>query len=84
MTFRLFKNDVTRIFWLSIFSVKFVGWEQDWAQYFMPLARSQFSTQWNIYERAFFYESSEQLKTVNFREKSLPCDVRPGSKYASL
>ena len=29
VTFRLFKNDVTHIFWLSIFSVYFVGWEQE-------------------------------------------------------
>ena len=28
-TFRLFKNDVTHIFWLSIFSAEFVGWGQE-------------------------------------------------------
>ena len=53
-TFRLFKNDVKYIFWLSIFSAKFVGCEQEWAQYFKPLARSLFSTQLNICDGVFF------------------------------
>ena len=47
-TFRLFKSNVTHIFWLSIFSALFVGWEQERAQYFKPLAGSLFSTQSNI------------------------------------
>ena len=25
----LFKNDITHIFWLSIFSAEFVGWEEE-------------------------------------------------------
>ena len=35
----LFKNDVTHVFRLSNISALFVDWEQDWAQYFKPLAK---------------------------------------------
>ena len=31
-----FSKMMSYIFWLSIFSVQFVGWEQKWAQYVKP------------------------------------------------
>ena len=43
-TFRVFKNNVTHIFRLSIYSAWIEDWEQAWAQYFKPLAWSLFST----------------------------------------
>ena len=52
-TFGLFKNNITHIFWLSVFSAWFVGWEQKWAQCFKPLARSLFTTQSNICDGVF-------------------------------
>ena len=62
--FRLFKNDVTNIFWLSIFSAGFVGWEQKWAQYLKPLARSLFSTQSNIWNWVFLAKIVSTLKPL--------------------
>ena len=53
-TFRVFKNNVTSIFRLSIYAAWFEDWEQAWAQYFKPLAWSLFSTQSNICDGAFF------------------------------
>ena len=52
-TFRVFKNNVTHIFRLSIYSTWFEDWEQVWAQYFKPLTWSLFSTQSNICDGAF-------------------------------
>ena len=52
-TFRVFKNNVTHIFRLSIYSAWFEDWEQAWAQYFKPLSWSLFSTQSNICDGAF-------------------------------
>ena len=43
-TFRVFKNNVTPSFRLSIFLAKFENWEQERAQYFKPLSWSLFST----------------------------------------
>ena len=40
-TFCLFRNDVTPIFRLGIFSASFVDLEQEWAQHFKFLARNQ-------------------------------------------
>ena len=37
----LFEKDITHIFCLSIFSAQFVDWEQEWAQCFKSIARSQ-------------------------------------------
>ena len=52
-TFRVFKNNVTRIFRQSIYSAWFEDWEQAWAQYFNPLAWSLFSTQSNMRDGGF-------------------------------
>ena len=78
LTFCLFKDVVTHIFSLNIFSFLFVGWGQEWAQYFKLLARSLYSTQSNICDWVFFAKNSLQLKTVKyFREKApLWCSTR--------
>ena len=49
-----FSKTISNIFssWVY-FSVYFVRWEQEWAQYFQPLARSLFSTQSNICDGPF-------------------------------
>ena len=54
----LFEKDITQIFCLSIFSAQFVDWEQEWAQYFKSLARSQkpifnlvYYLQWKLFSK---------------------------------
>ena len=48
-TFRLFKNDVTNIFRLNIFSARIVDWKQEWAQFFKPLARRWWWWWWIVF-----------------------------------
>ena len=48
-TFRLFKNDVTNIFRLNIFSAQIVDWKQEWAQFFKPLARRWWWWWWIVF-----------------------------------
>ena len=48
-TFRLFKNDVTNIFRLNIFSAQIVDWKQEWAQFFKPLARKWWWWWWIVF-----------------------------------
>ena len=70
-TFRLFKNDVTHIFWLNIFSAKFVDWEESWAQYFKLLSRSLFSTQPNIWDGASLAKIGNSLKPLSVFAKEV-------------
>ena len=72
-TFCLFKNDVTHIFWLSIFSTYVVRWEQKWAQYLKPLARSLFSTQSNIRDGAFLAKIVNSLTPLGIFAEKLHC-----------
>ena len=80
MTFHLLKHGVTYIFWLSILSAWFVGWEQKWAQYLKLLARSLFSTQSNIWDGAFLAKIVNSLTSLG---RSSILDVQPRSKCAS-
>ena len=80
-TFRLFKNDVTHIFRLSIFSAYFEDWEQEWAQYFKPLAWSLFPTQSKIWDGAVFGKIVSSLKTLSISAKK---PIWLGSNYASV
>ena len=80
-TLRLFKNDVTHIFRLSIFSAYFEDWEQEWAQYFKPLAWSLFPTQSKIWDGAVFGKIVSSLKTLSISAKK---PVWLGSNYASV
>ena len=80
-TLCLFKNVVTHIFRLSIFSAFFVDWEQERTQYFKPLARSHFSTQSNIHDGDFF---AKIVDRKIFSQRNSIADTRPGSKYASV
>ena len=66
------------------FSVWFVGWGWEWAQYFKPSVRSLFSTQLNICVEVFFSKIFTNLKPLSIFAKKLHCDVWPGSKYTSL
>ena len=69
-TFRVFKNNVTHIFRLSIYSAWFEDWEQAWAQYFKPLAWSLSSTQSNICDGAFSPEIVNSCYCYNQKQSS--------------
>ena len=69
-TIRVFKNNVTHIFRLSIYSAWFEDWEQAWAQYFKPLAWSLFSTQSNICDGAFFAKIVNSWYCYNQKQSS--------------
>ena len=69
-TFRVFKNNVTHIFRLSIYSAWFEDWEQAWVQYFKPLAWSLSSTQSNICDGAFSPEIVNSCYCYNQKQSS--------------
>ena len=74
----IFKNNVTHIFRLSIFSAQFEDWEQKWAQYFKPLAWSLFSTQSNICDGVFFSGKKSTVDTAIIRSSRLVVFCKKG------
>ena len=72
----LYSKTMSHIFWLNIFSVEFVGWGQEWAQYYKLLAKSLYSTQSNIRDWVFFLAKIVySLKPLSIFAKKLHCDV---------
>ena len=75
-TFCFFKNDITHIFRLSIFSAKFIDLEQEQDLYFKPLATLQIPTQSNIWDGAFSSKIVDSLKPLIIFAKKLTFSTR--------
>ena len=72
LTFCLFKNDVTHIFWLSVFFDLACRLRIKVSSIFQALSQKSIFNSVDICDRAFLGKNSLQLKTVKYFSKKVP------------
>ena len=78
LTFCLFKNDVTHIFWLSVFFDLVCRLRIRVSSIFQALSQKSIFNSVDICDRAFLGKNSLQFKTVKYFCKKVPlwCSIR--------
>ena len=85
LTFCFFKNDVTHIFWLSVFFGLICRLGTRVSSIFQALSQRPIFNPVEYQRLSFFYAKIVcGLKPLNIFPKKLHRDVRSGSKYASV